>query len=47
MRDTDQFELLFSEKAKEPSTGNESGLYTLSLYEKERSLQIGSMEHGL
>ena len=26
-------------KAKAPSTGNESGRYTLSLYEKEGSLQ--------
>ena len=50
MRDTDQFELLSSaKKRKAPSTGKSKkrSLHSLSLYEKERSLQIGSMERGL
>ena len=42
MRDTDQFELLSSaNKRKAPSTGkSKSGLYTLSLYEKERTYKL-------
>ena len=42
MRNTDLFEL-FSSAKKRHLLETESGLYTLSLYEKERSLQIGSI----
>ena len=50
MRAIDQFELLSSAKKwKAPSTRKikKRSLHSLSLYEKERSLQIGSMERGL
>ena len=50
MHDIDQSELLSSaKKQKEPSTGKieKQSLHSLSLYEKEHSLQIGSMECGL